>query len=170
MENEKLISAAKDELQLVLGFFSRVESRSSVVLAIDTGMAGFLLSSAPPIRLFSMWMEIASGATILLLGVSIIFLYFGSAPNLKGGEGSLVYFGEISKLREHKFIEDFKARSEADYANDLLGQAWRNAKILGIKFLCLKWAFRFMAFAIVPWLISLTLFASSGTHTTLLKP
>ena len=118
-----------------------------------------------------MWMGITSGATIVLLGVSIIFLYFGSAPNLKGGEGSLVYFGEIAQFREHKFIEDFKAQSEIAYANDLLAQAWRNAKILGIKFHCLKWAFRFMAFAIVPWLVSLALFASySGTHTTLLKP
>jgi len=115
-------------------------------------------------------MGITSSATIILLGVSILFLYFGSAPNLKGGEGSLVYFGEIAKLREHKFVEDFKAQSETDYANDLLAQAWRNAKILGIKFHCLKWAFRFMAFAIMPWLVCLALFASSsGTHTTLLK-
>lgn len=171
VESEKLISACKDELQLVLGFFSRVDSRSSVVLAIDTGMAAFLAGSAPPMHSFSAWMVIASIATILLLGVSIVFLYFGSAPNLKGGEESLVYFAEIAKHREHKFIEDFKAQSEEDYANDLLGQAWRNAKILSIKFHCLKWAFRFMAFAIAPWLVSLALFASfTGTHTTFFRP
>ena len=107
---------------------------------------------------------------MILLGISILFLYFGSAPNLKGGEGSLVYFGEISKLREHKFVEDFKAQSETDLANDLLAQAWRNAKIVGIKFYCLKWAFRSMAFAIVPWLTCLAFFASSsGAHTTFIK-
>jgi hypothetical protein len=171
VESDKLISAAQNELQLVLGFFSRVESRSSVVLAIDTGMAAFLIGSAPPLHSLDRWMAIGSGATIVLLGMSIIFLYFGSAPNLKGGEGSLVYFGEISRLREHKFIEDFAKQSEETYAKDLLAQAWRNARILGIKFHCLKWAFRFMAFAIAPWLVSLALFASySGTHTTLLKP
>ena len=108
---------------------------------------------------------------MILLGVSIVFLYFGSAPDLKGGEESLVYFAEIAKHREHKFVENFKAQSERDYANDLLGQAWRNAKILSIKFHCLKWAFRFMAFAIAPWLISLSLFASyTGTHTTFFRP
>jgi hypothetical protein len=171
VDSEKLISACKDELQLVLGFFSRVESRSSVVLAIDTGMAAFLAGSAPPMHSFSLWMMIASTTTMLSLGVSIIFLYFGSAPNLKGGEESLVYFAEIAKHREHKFIEDFKAQSEEDFANDLLGQAWRNAKILSVKFHCLKWAFRFMAFAITPWLVSLALFASyTGTHTTFFRP
>jgi len=171
VDTDKLIAASKDELNLVLSFFSRVESRSSVVLAIDTGMAGFLLSSAPPIRSFSMCMALASGLAIGLLGVSIVFLYFGSAPNLKGGEASLVYFGEIAKHREHKFIEDFKAQDEVNYANDLLGQAWRNAKILTIKFHSLKWAFRFMAFAIPPWLVSLALFAAaSGPHGGFFKP
>jgi hypothetical protein len=171
VEGEKLISACKDELQLVLSFFSRVESRSSVVLAIDTGMAAFLVGNAPPVRSFSVLMTIMSIATLVLLGVSIVFLYVGSAPNLKGGEESLVYFAEISKHREHKFIEDFAAQSEREYANDLLGQAWRNAKILSIKFHCLKWAFRFMAFAITPWLISLGFFASyAGAHTTFLGP
>jgi hypothetical protein len=160
VESTKLISAAKDELQLVLSFFSRAESRSSVILAIDTGMAGFLLSRAPAPDLFTCWMMVAGITTMVLLAGSITFLYFGNAPNLKGGEGSLVYFGEISKLREHKFIEAFSAQSERDYANDLLAQAWRNSKILGIKFLCLKWAFRLMAFSIMPWLVSLSLFAS----------
>jgi hypothetical protein len=171
VEGEELISACKDELQLVLSFFSRAESRSSVVLAIDTGMAAFLVRSAPPMHSFSLLMIVMSIATLILLGVSIVFLYLGSAPNLKGGEGSMVYFAEISKHREHKFIEDFAAQSERDYAHDLLGQAWRNAKILSIKFHCLKWAFRFMAFAITPWLVSLGLFASyTSTHTTFLKP
>jgi Family of unknown function (DUF5706) len=170
VESEKLISACKDQLQLVLSFFSRVESRSSVVLAIDTGMAAFLAGSAPPMHSLSLWMMVASITTMISLGVSVLFLYFGSAPNLKGGEESRVYFAEIAKHREHKFIEDFKAQSEEEYANDLLGQAWRNAKILSIKFHCLKWAFRFMAFAITPWLVSLALFAAfAGTHTTFFR-
>jgi hypothetical protein len=170
VDNDKLIAAAKDELNLVLSFFSRVEARSSVVLAIDTGMGAFLLGSAPPLHSFSIWMWITGGVTIACLGVSVGFLYWGSSPQLKGGEESLVYFGEIAKRTEHKFIEDFSAQSEKHYANDLLAQAWRNSRILGVKFLCLKWAFRFMAFSILPWLVSLALFASySGTHSTLLK-
>jgi hypothetical protein len=171
VESEKLISACKDELQLVLGFFSRVESRSSVVLAIDTGMAGFLLSSAPPIRSFSTWMAITGCVTVGLLGMSIAMLYRGGFPNLSGGEGSLVYFREIAKRTENKFIEEFREQSEKDYSSDLLGQVWRNSKILTVKFDCLKYAFLFMALAIVPWIASLAMFASYNvSHTSLFRP
>jgi hypothetical protein len=38
MEQKDLVAAAKDELQLVLGFFGRVESKASVVLALNTGI------------------------------------------------------------------------------------------------------------------------------------
>ena len=171
MNEDNLIVAAKDELNLVLSFFPRVESRSSVVLAIDTAMAGFLAGNAPPLHSLTCSMVIAGGLTLASLCVSVVLLYWGSSPNLKGGEGSLVYFGEITKRKEHTFIEDFAAQSEKQYANDLLGQAWRNAHILGTKFHALKWAFRFMALAIVPWLVTLALFASyGGTHTSLFKP
>jgi hypothetical protein len=171
VDNDKLITAAKDELNLVLSFFPRVESRSSVVLAIDTGMGAFLVGSAPPLHLFCLWMWITGGLTIACLAVSVGFLSWGSSPQLKGGEGSLVYFGEISKRTEYKLIEEFSAQSEKHYANELLSQAWRNANILGVKFFCLKWAFRFMAFSILPWLVRLALFASySGMHSTLFRP
>ena len=171
VESTKLISAARDELQLVLSFFSHVENRSSVVLAIDTSMAGFLLGSAPPIHAFSCRMAISSVLTLVLIGVSIVFLYFGSAPNLKGGQGSLVYFAEIAKRREAKFIDEFKKQTDAAYADDLLGQVWRNASILSTKFFCLKWAFRFMAFAITPWLVSLAFFASyTSSHASFFRP
>jgi hypothetical protein len=90
----------------------------------------------------------------------------GGFPNLKGGEASLVYFREIAKLREHSFIEKFSAQSEKQYANDLLAQVWRNSQILSTKFDSLKLAFTFMALAILPWIVSLVLFAAHnvGTH------
>jgi hypothetical protein len=170
VDKERLIVSSKDQLNLVLSFFPRVESRSSVVLAVDTGMAAFLSANAPPLHSFTWPMAIISGLTVIFLGVSVILLYWGSSPNLKGGEGSLVYFGELTKRTEHKFIEEFSAQSDKQYADELLSQAWRNAKILGIKFFCLKWAFRFMALAIIPWILCLLLFASySGPHTSLFK-
>jgi hypothetical protein len=171
VDSDKLIAASKDELQLVLSFFPRVESKFSVILAIDTGMTGFLAANAPPFSAFSKWMLVSSGATILLLAASIAMLYRGSFPNLSGGQSSLVYFREIAKRTEHRFVEEFSAQNEKHYANDLLGQVWRNAQILTIKFDCLKLAFTFLAIAIVPWIVSLVLFAAynGGTHPTL-KP
>ena len=80
----------------------------------------------------------------------------------------MVYFREIAKRTEHRFVEQFSAQSEKHYANDLLGQVWRNSQILSLKFDCLKLAFTFMALAILPWIVTLVLFAAvnGGTHPT----
>ncbi len=171
MDNEKLTTASKDVLQLVLSFFSRVESKFSVILAIDTGMIGFLAANAPPFKTFSLWMMLSGAATVLLLAASVAMLYRGSFPNLKGGESSLIYFREIAKRREHQFIEEFSALGEKKYEHDLLAQAWRNSQILTMKFDCLKLAFTFLALAIVPWIFTIALFAAynGGTH-PVLKP
>jgi hypothetical protein len=166
VDDGKLISASKDELQLVLSFFPRVESKFSVILAIDTGMIGFLAANAPPFSMFSKCMVVSAAATVLLLAASIAMLYRGSFPSLSGGESSLVYFREIAKRREHRFVEEFSTQSERNYANDLLGQVWRNSQILRAKYDCLKLAFTFMALAIPVWIVTLALFAAynGSTH------
>ena len=46
MTTEQRIDLAKDQLDRVLGFFGRVDSKASVVLAIDTGMLAYLVAHA----------------------------------------------------------------------------------------------------------------------------
>jgi hypothetical protein len=82
-------------------------------------------------------------------------LYKGAFPNLAGGNLSLVYFREIAKRTEAKFIDEFMAQQEADYVKDVLGQVWRNSEILVEKFNHLKCALTFMAVAVIPWIISI---------------
>jgi len=47
MEQKELLSACHDELVLVLSFFPRVDAKASVVLAVDTGMVGYLAAHLP---------------------------------------------------------------------------------------------------------------------------
>jgi hypothetical protein len=146
-------------LNLVLGFFSRVDAKASVVLAVDTGMAGYLASHFPSPFAIPIWQLLVPILSFLLIVGSFWHLYKGAFPNLAGGNQSLVYFREIAKRTEAKFIDEFAAQSETDYAKDMLGQAWRNSEILTEKFDRLKWAFLFMAIAAIPWAFSLVLFA-----------
>jgi hypothetical protein len=171
MKTESQYNAARDQLSLVLSFFSRVESKLSFLFAVDTGMLAVLVADAPRIKDLSWSMIVAAGLTLLLVGGSIVFLYRGAFPNLKGGEGSLVYFREVASRTEHRFIEDFKNQSEEEHINDLLGQAWRNSIILRIKFDSLKAGFWLLAAGIIPWLVSLALFAANGSpaRSTLLR-
>jgi Family of unknown function (DUF5706) len=160
MDLDKLETASEAQLTLVLSFFARVETKLSFVFAIDTGMLAVLAADAPPMKTLSLWATGAAGLAVLFIGLSIVFLYRGAFPNLKGGEASLVYFREIARRTEHQFIAQFKKQTQEQRTDDLLGQAWRNSEILKMKFEALKVAFTLLAISVAPWSIALALFAT----------
>ena len=159
MEQKELGRTSNEQLNLVLSFFPRVDTKASVVLAVDTGMLGYLAAQFQPLSSLRVWEMVAPAFVFALVGLSLWQLYKCAFPNLEGGEGSLVYFREIAKRTERKFIEEFWAQRETDYVKDLLGQTWRNSVILKEKFHRLKWAFNFMACAVLPWTVTLVDFA-----------
>ena len=64
------------------------------------------------------WVREPSAAlTIVLIAVSIWFLYRGAFPQLKGGAAPWIYFREIARRREHQFIEGFKEQTEEQRVN-----------------------------------------------------
>jgi len=168
MRTENLFIAAKDELNLVLSFFSRVDARASVALAIDTGMLAVLATNTPAVHAMS-WSSLIAIAPVVLIGISLYHLYKAAFPRLDGGQSSLVYFQEIARRTEHKFISEFMAQSEDDYVKDLLSQTWRNAEILKQKFGSLKYAYIFLGLAILPWLATLAVFALNHSQALFLK-
>jgi hypothetical protein len=159
MEQKTLLSACHDELVLVLSFFARVDAKASVVLAVDTSMVGYLATHLPVLDAVRWWEFLAPTCTIVLVAGSFWFLYRGAFPQLKGGEGSLVYFKEIAGRTETKFVDEFMSQQEPAYIKDVLGQAWRNSQILKAKFDDLKRSFILMAMAVLPWTVSLADFA-----------
>lgn len=167
MENKHVAEVAAAQLDRVLAFFPRADAKGSVLLAVDTGMLAVLAGNCPPVSAFDWWMLILL-VPLGLLGISLLHLYLGAFPSLKGGEESLIYFREITKKREQPFIDAFTAQTEAAYLKDLLGQVWRNSQILTTKFDHISAAFNWMALAIVPWLGSLVLltihYPSKGLH------
>jgi len=155
MKIESIPGAAKDQLDLVLSFFPRVDTKASVVLAVDTGMAGYLATRLSVSTLMLSWQLLIPLVAFVLIGLSFWHLYKVAFPNLKGGNQSLVYFREIAKRTEAKFIDEFMAQKDDAYVKDLLGQAWRNSEILTEKFNHLQLAFLLMAAAIIPWTIAI---------------
>lgn len=158
MDKTLLRDSAKDQLNRLLTFFPRIETKASLLLAIDTGMLAILVSNAW-VSIYREWLVVFPGLVLALVGASIWCLYHSAFPRLHGGESSLLYFREIARRTENNFIKEFTDQSEEDYVRDLLGQVWRNSEILRQKFDYLKYAFILSALAIVPWVISLTIFA-----------
>lgn len=167
MDTDKHIEQANKQLDRVLGFFSRLDAKHSVVLAVDTSMLAVLVARAPALSTFSWSLAVAPGLAVLLIATSYWFLYAGTSPALDGGQQSLIYFREIARRTESKYVDAFIAVSDEDYLRDLLGQVWRNSEILTQKFSHLSKALLFLALAVIPWLAALALFAS---HVPVVKP
>ncbi len=70
MRSELLPGVARDQLNLVLGFFPRVDAKASVVLAVDTGMAGYLASRLPAPKFVLSWQLLVPMAAFVLIGLS----------------------------------------------------------------------------------------------------
>lgn len=151
-----------EQLNLVLGFFSRVDAKASVVLAIDTGMLAVLASNAPPLHQMSILSGIVATITVLIIGGSLWFLYRIAFPSLSGGQQSLIYFREIASRTEARLIDEFTEQDEQARLKDVLGQVWRNSEILKMKFDALRVAFILMAIAIVPWVAAAALFSAQN--------
>jgi hypothetical protein len=163
MTSDKRLDLAKEQLTRTLSFFPRLDSKMSVVLAIDTSMLAFLATRAPALTGMNWCSGAAAVIAILLLATSLWYLYRGGAPDLKGGHRSLIYFREIAVRTESHYIDDFLQIDDLTYMKDLLGQTWRNSEILATKFNHLEIALRLLAAAIVPWLLALMLFARQAS-------
>lgn len=157
------VKEAREQLNLILGFFPRIDAKFPIVLGLDVGMLGVLAAKVPgdltTVNPVAWWL---AGAFCVALVFSLVQLFRGSFPNVKGGQESIVFFGHISKMREQKFIDDFGAMTPETLATELLGQAWRNAAILSDKISALRWSYLFMVVAAIPWALSLAELAKAG--------
>jgi hypothetical protein len=169
-DNDAGLKDARDQLNLILSFFSRVDAKLSTVLAIDTGMLAALSASLPAVGKMTGWMAVSPVLASGLLIASYVYLYRGGFPNVKGGHSSAIYFKEIAKRTEATFIEEYCRHTAESLRQDVLGQVWRNSEILTEKFRCLKVAFICMAIGVLPWALSLATFALAKANVQVVVP
>ena len=113
-------------------------------------MLAVLASNLPGLNSFHRMLLIIL-VPVFFIGGSLWHLYLGAFPSLEGGHDSLIYFREIAKRTESRFIEERSSQSDDGYAKDVLSQVWRNSEILRQKFNHISSAFNWMAVAILPW-------------------
>jgi hypothetical protein len=161
--NEHLALAAA-QLDRILGFFARVDAKSSALFAINSGMIAVLCANLSASDILSWYVVLAAALALGLLLVSQYFIYKCAFPTLKGGHSSLIYFREIAKKTEANFIDQFLASEIESMTKDFLGQVWRNSEILKIKFDALKVSFILTATALLPWTVFLVATAILHGH------
>ena len=97
MNQTELLKTANEQLNRILSFFPRAETKSSILLGINTAMLAMIAQKFSTFLRFDYWILIIF-APILLNGISLWCLYKSSSPQLKGGHDSLVY-----QIIENKF-------------------------------------------------------------------
>lgn len=145
------VLAAWNQLNLVLGFFSRIDTRLSAVLALDLGMLALVGSRWTSADVISWRLAVAGLVFAVPLSASFCYLWNAIVPDRRGGTDSLVFFRSIASLPESEFRNRFMNLSQRQLACDLLEQAWRNSRILERKFDSLRSACVGLAFALPGW-------------------
>jgi Family of unknown function (DUF5706) len=157
MDNEKRRSA-DGQLERVLSFFPRVDTKISILIGINLAMLGYLAVHLTPI-VHLVWYALFAVAACVALAVSMWFLYKASFPNLRGGHDSLIFFGTISQMTEHEYITDFIALDDAAYSSDVLGQVHRNSQILAAKYQYIQISHISLMVGAVFWVLYLSCYA-----------
>ncbi|MBS1023988.1 Pycsar system effector family protein [Gluconobacter cerinus] len=153
------LAVAEHQLDRVLSLFSRVDTRATGLFAVN---AAILTIAAINVQAgdLKLWYIAIPGILMLIgLAISYTFLYRCNFPDLKGGQGSLIYFAEVQKRTEAMFLRDFEAATDEAYRHDLLGQVWRNSQILCQKYNAIAWAIRSSALTLLPFATFLLLTA-----------
>lgn len=165
---EKREFSAK-HLDRVLAFFARVEAKASFLFAIDTTLLALIALNLRKADLHLWYVMVPGVVAVMLLVGSLWYIYQCHFPKLDGGSGSLVYFVEIAKRTETRFISDCEAATDDDLTKDYLGQTWRNAQILTAKFSHVKTAFTLTGGALIPWFAFLVATSITNAETPLLR-
>ena len=154
------IEAAERNLGRLLEWVGRFDNKAAIILGVDTGMLGVVATFAPPLQHWTPVTVIFALASLLFLAVSLIFIYHATYPQTKGPTKSLLFWGSIARNSFKEYQHSFLNQTQDEYFNDLLEQCHRNSDILDRKFLSLKWAYRFLFCALLPWVMTIYLFRS----------
>lgn len=154
MKDEVRIAAAERQLDRVLEFLPRAETKVSVLVAVNTAMLGALAINARTDDFSVAHLGALYLAVLGLLGISWWKLYSASHPKLDGGHGSLIYFGAIAKRTEADYLAAAKQCTEEEYIEDLLKQIWVVSTFVKEKYHNVRMAFIMTACAVPFWVLA----------------
>lgn len=154
------ITIEEKNLARHIDWTGRHDSKSSLVLAIATGMLGFLMSSIPDKVALSSITLVLGFLAIVLLAFSLFFIHLGNYPRTTG-PSSLLFFGTVATMEFETYKEKSEILSSEGYYEDLLRQCYVLARIISRKFWALQWAYRTLFLALPPWSICVILFKFS---------
>lgn len=160
----KDLDVVEAQLTRVLGFFPRVDTKVAGLFTVNSAILTISALNVEAGDLLRWYIAVPGAFLVIGLIASYTFLYKCNFPELAGGQGSLVYFSEITERTEPKYKTEFEAVSEADYRSDMLGQIWRNSHILAEKYKAIAMAIRLTLATLMPFTVFLVMTAIEHTR------
>ena len=154
VDEEKLLTNAVNQFNLVLQLFPRADSKMSTLLGYNLGMLGFLGANAPRFQDWTLLLWVVYPLAVLFVGLSLVFVYKSSYPTIISNKRSLIFFNDIAALNQDDFVAQFRHEFRKDYADDMLRQIWCNSEILHDRFHYLQQGYKMTALAVAPWVCS----------------
>lgn len=145
------VELCERQLDRTMAFFPRVDAKATALFAIDSGLLAVMGTHIRADQIGLWYAFLPAVLATAAIAIALSYIYVCSFPQLKGGAGSLIFFGEIAKRTEAQFAKEFQAASQDERLQDFLCQIWRNSEILKIKFHAVKLAFIWTAISLVPW-------------------
>lgn len=151
------IEVAEKHLDRMHSFFGRIDAKL-------TAVASWLFVQLAVVALNTKWDDLShTQVWVPFFGYAICssvaarYLWKCIFPESKGGDSSLIYFGEIARRTEANFIKEYRAMTTDQLLDDLAGQIWRNAEIVRDKYQSVQSGIRWTTAAMGFELTTLTL-------------
>lgn len=156
----KEIATIESQLDRILGFFPRVEARINGLFGVNTLILAVCALNISVDDLKLWYVTVPGTVAVLALIMSYVFLFRANFPDVRGGAGSLIYFAEIQKRTELRYLDEVLSCTVDNLRKDMIGQIWRNSQILCDKYIFVRKAIISTTVALVPLFIFLAATAS----------
>ncbi len=158
------IDAAEKNLERLIDWVGKFDTKASILLGIAIGMSGFLVTLAPPVSEWNITTYVVTTLSFALLLVTVMLISLATFPHTKSNNDSLLFFGTIPRHKTDEYVNAFGNQSPEVYLKDLLIQCHTNSQILNRKFSRLKWSYGTLTITLVPWVITIYQFRVIGTQ------
>lgn len=157
-EDSGRIQMAQWVLERNLHWIAAAEVKTGVIVALDTAMLGALAAafSALDPSQHTIWARILTAAPAVCLGVAILCAAISVRPRVTGPDTSFIFFGKIVEKTALEYAEAFRNATEAQFLDDCLAQAYRNAEIARDKFDWVRASMTWSFAAVLPWALALS--------------
>jgi hypothetical protein len=157
MSEDSKIARAESNLQRQLDWVARHDLRTAFVAGVGITMLGVVASIDWNTVLANGFLLACFLLSLVLLFLSLCFIFASQYPKTKSPNPSVLYFGTIANYHFDDFKSKFMNMSESEYLNDLLCQTHINAQIINGKLRYLKIALSLLLIAVLPWTITIFL-------------